>query len=105
MIEETLKAVLEAEEQAEEIVRQALEDAKETVAHADGEAEKIRKRAIEKVSEDRKRVVAQANIDADLQFNEVIKSESKKCAKLKKDTKQDDAVAFIKDKIFEKYQI
>ncbi|HQC55197.1 MAG TPA: hypothetical protein PKX91_05705 [Clostridia bacterium] len=103
MIEETLKAVLEAEDQAEEIVKQALEDAKETVAHADDEAEKIRTQAIEKVNSDRKSVVAQANSDANLQFDEIIKAESKKCTKLKKDTKKEDAISYINDKLFEKY--
>lgn len=105
MIEETLKAVLEAEAQADEIMQKALEDAKATVAHADTEAEKIRKDIREKVKADRKNVVIQANKDADIKFDEIIKNESIKCVELKKNTQKTEAVDMIKEKILNKYSI
>lgn len=103
MIEESLKKILETEQEAEEMLKLALEDAKHTVAHADERGEKIRSEAREKVKTERKKMVAQASQDADIEYDIIVVEGEKKCNLLKKRTDIKKAALYISEKVFEKH--
>ena len=104
MIEETIKKVIDAEKEAEEITKRALEDAKNTVSHADDEAIKVRNNAREKVKAERKQVVLQANADGDNEYSKILVAGEKECISLKQKTSTRKAVIKIADLIFERYK-
>lgn len=104
MIEETIKKVIDAEKEAEEITKRALEDAKNTVSHADDEAIKVRSNAREKVKTERKQVVLQANADGDNEYSKILATGEKECISLKQKTSTRKAVIKIADLIFERYK-
>ncbi len=105
MVQDTLKIILEAEAQAEDILKGALEEAKLTVQHADEEAEKIRSEAKEKVKAERKSVVLHANKDSEEEFLKIIKEGQNASDKLEKETDTLEAAKFIRDAIFDNYGI
>lgn len=105
MIEETLKKVIEAEKEAEEIIKKALEDAKNTVSYADDQAINIRNEARDKVKSERKQVVLQAKQDADEKYSVIITEGGKESASLKKNTSIKKASTKIAEIIFDKYEI
>lgn len=103
MITETINAILASEEQANQMLLQASEDAKAMVADADNECEKIRNIAKDAVKQDRKSVVESATKEGDAQYEKIILSGKMAADKLKKSTDITKAVEFIKEKVLTSY--
>lgn len=103
MITDTINAILEAEQQANHMLAQASEDAKNMVADADNECEKIRNIAKDAVKEDRKKVVESATKEGETEYEKIILSGKNSADKLKKSTDTTKAVEFIKEKVLTSY--
>lgn len=103
MITDTINAILEAENQANHMLTQASEDAKNMVANADNECEKIRNIAKDAVKEDRKKVVENATKEGDAEYEKIMLSGKRAADKLKKSTDLIKAVEFIKEKVLTSY--
>ncbi len=103
MIADTINAILAAEEEVNQLVSQATEDAKAMVADASLECEKIRNTAKEAVKEERKKVVELASKEGDKQYKDILSSGKNAVDKLKKSTEKTQAVEFIKQKVLAGY--
>lgn len=103
MVTETINAILEAEEKANQMISQATEEAKAMVVSADIECEKIRNIAKEAVKEDRKKTVESATKEGDSQYEKIVILGNKDAEALKKQTDISKAVDFIKEKVLTSY--
>ncbi len=99
MIQDTVKAVIEAEKQAAEITKAASEEGKIIVANAEKEAEKLRISTVNEVKEERKKVVASAEEEGEKEYEKIILAGKAQAAKLSEGVKLDKAIEFIKEKI------
>ncbi len=103
MVTDTINAILEAEEKANQMTSQAAEDAKAMVIDADAECEKIRNIAKEAVKEDRKKTVESATKEGDSQYEKIVLSGKRSADELKAQTDIAKAVEFIKEKVLKSY--
>lgn len=103
MLDQTISDILKAEAEADEIIKAANEDAKIMVANATAEAETRKNDVIASVKAERKAVVNSASEDGDKQYAEIIALGEKQAAKLTANTDIGAAVAYIKEKVFNKY--
>jgi vacuolar-type H+-ATPase subunit H len=103
MLDETIKAILETEAQADEMIKEAMEDAKLMVVNADAEAEKIINNIKTKVKQDRKTVVLTSTEEGDKQYQAIVLMGVKQAEKLTENTDTAKAVSYIKEKVLSKY--
>ena len=103
MINDTLNEILQAEEEAAQIMQRAEEDAKQTVISADAECEKIRKTTVKAVKEERKKVVESANREGDKQYAKILEAGVTVAQNMERNTDVTEAVKFIKEKVLSNY--
>ena len=103
MINEILDEIRAVEEEADEIMKKAVEEAKMTVINADEESRKIRAATVKAVKEERRKVVESANKEGDAQSAIILASGKVEAGKLVKETDVSEAVRFIKEKVLTSY--
>jgi len=103
MITETVNAVLQAENEANTITAQAMEEAKRIVSDAQNTAEAIRKNTAARMKSDRKIVVAEAEKQGEEEFIKITEAGKQATDKLEKEISVEKAVEFIKNKVLSSY--
>ncbi len=103
MLNEIIESILDAERTAEQIIQDALEEAKAMNANAVVEAEKIKNDTIQKVREERRMVILTAEKEAENSYNEIITLGKKHADKILRETMTADVAQNIKEKVQKKY--
>lgn len=103
MINEILDEIRVAEKEAEEMVKKAAEDARQTVLDADEKCRIIRAETVKSVKEERRKVVEKANAEGDAKFAEIVNKGKEEAKKTIEATNTDKAVEFIKEKVLSGY--
>jgi vacuolar-type H+-ATPase subunit H len=102
MLKETVESIIAAEKQAEDIIKEALDEAKAMNAHAEQEAEKIKSEAVKSIRKERAKVMETAKAEAEENYRDII-SLGRKKAEVLSNADISKAVEIIKNKVFEKY--
>ena len=103
MLQQTIIEIQKAENQAEQLIKESLEEAKIMSANAVVEAENIKKSTIEKTKEERNKVVLEAKKEAEQIYNNIIEEGKKQAKELAKKISFDKEIETIKNKVLEKY--
>ncbi len=103
MLKQTIENIIETEKKAEQIINDALTDAKNMSENATLEAQKIRESAISSVRADRQKVVETANKEADESYNNIIALGNKQADEIISTTKTKKVIDLIKNKVLKKY--
>lgn len=103
MVKQTIASIIEAEQKADQIIADALADAKAMSQNATEEAKQIRHRTIESVKQDRQKVTETAEQEAEESSNNIITLGKKQAEKIKSLTKTEEVINLIKDKVLKKY--
>lgn len=103
MLKDTLNEILKAEQEADEIMAKAEEDAKQAVLSAELECDRIRKTTVKAVKEERKKVVESATKEGDVQYAKILSIGNQTAEKMAKETDVAVAVKFIKEKVLSGY--
>ena len=103
MINEILDEIRAVEQEADELTKKAIEDARQTVLEADEECRKIRLTTIKAVKEERRKVVDNANKEGGAIYAKIVGDGKRAAEKLVKDTDVEKAVEFIKEKVLAGY--
>lgn len=101
MIEEILKAVSEAEAEADKIVKEAYQKGKEIYIEAEAAAEKVKANAQTWAKLERKKALNRAEEKAKAESLEIISKGEKECGKLPADT--DKSAKLIEERLLKKY--
>lgn len=103
MLKQTLESIIEAEQQADKIVKDALADAKAMSENATAEAEKIKNDTVTKVKQEREKVIETAQKEAEENYNNILALGKKESEKIVTQTKTDKVIDIIKNRVLGKY--
>lgn len=103
MLKETLQSIIEAEQNADTIIKDALADAKAMSENATVEAEKIKKDAVQKTKAERQKVIETAMKEAEDNYDNIINLGKKQAEIILSQTKTDKVVETIKNRVLNKY--
>ena len=103
MIQDTINAVLKAEQQAAQDIARATEDAKDSIAQAEKEAERIRSEVVVRMKSERQKTVEAATADAEKQYVQILTSGKQNAQRILSTTELTPAIDFIKEKVTERY--
>lgn len=105
MVKETLDKILSAEQEANNILTQALEDAKKVNAEAELEAKKILEEGKEDINLDRQKTIDTAKIDAKKKQEHILKLGEEKAGQIKKNSDAKTAIEDIVKAFLLKYNV
>ncbi len=105
MLQNVINSIIDAENEAEVIVKDATVEAKESFLKAKTDSEKMIKDNSKEVKESYRQIVAEANELADKEYDKIIADGSVEAEKLLNDSQEqiNDAAKFIAGRLLEKY--
>lgn len=103
MINEVLDEIRATEEECARLMKQAAEEAKQAVLHADEECRNIRLNAIRNVKDERRKVVEEANRAGDAKAAKIISAGRVAAQSLAKNTDRGKAAEFVKNMVLSAY--